>query len=117
MPRGKAKPKKTTTAAIDTSVETLIEMGSTSVVETVGLQTKEQAERSSVPVMEKSRDAEKDTAPVIIVSWSDTSGKRHTKTYSCAEVRINEDKSETLQKSGKKTSVNISIEAQVLEMD
>lgn len=83
--------------------------------EVIKVQTKEQTERKNEPVIEKAKNSEKDTAPQIILSWVGPDGVRRTRTYGCAELRINEDKVETFQKSGIKTVMNISIEAQVIE--
>lgn len=117
MPRGKKNVTPSATPDVADKTVTIISPGSTEAVETVKVKTKEQAERTTPPVVEKSKDAEKNNAPVILVSWTDAGGKRNTYTFTCAEVRISTDKSETLQRSGKKTTVNIAIEAQVLEMD
>jgi hypothetical protein len=117
MPRGKKKITPSSTSdMIDKTVAT-VSNGSTEIVETVKVTTKEQSERLTLPVIEKSKEAERNNAPVILVSWTDANGKRNTYTFTCAEVRIVTDKSETLQRSGKKTVVNIAIDAQVLEMD
>jgi hypothetical protein len=100
----------------DTSVK-IFTPDSTEKVETVELKTKEQVSRSSPAVIEKAKDAEKDTAPVILVHWTDPAGKRHTKTYTCAEIKVVENKNETMTKSTKKTNLFITLEAQVIETD
>lgn len=81
------------------------------------LTTKEELDRSSPPVIEKAKESEKDTAPTIILTWFDSSGKRITRTYTCAQLKIDEYTSETLTKSGKKTIVNLNLEASIIERD
>lgn len=117
MPRGKKNVAPSATPDLSTKTTTAVTLDTVEVTEKTQVSTKEQQTRTSAAVMEKSKNSEKDTAPVILVSWTDASGKRNTYTFTCAEVRIVTDKSETLQRSGKKTTVGISIEAQVLDMD
>ena len=82
---------------------------------TTKVQTKDQIDRKTDPVIEKAKNSEKDTAPTIILSWIAPDGTRRNRTYTCAELRVNQDTVETFQKSGTKTTMNISIEAQVIE--
>lgn len=118
MPRGKRKvPIVSAVPDIESKLVSTLVSNSMEINETVNIQTKEQVDRKSDPVIEKSRGTEKDAAPIVLISWTDTSGKRHTRTYTCAEIRIHEDKSETLQRSGRKTTLGMSLEAQVLEVD
>jgi hypothetical protein len=117
MPQGKKRVSPSTVNTITNQDTIDISSESVSKNESVKIQTKEQIERITEPVMEKSKHVEKDTAPVVLVSWTDTNGKRHTVTYTCAEVRIHQDRSEILARSGKKTTLSMSLEAQVLEVD
>lgn len=116
--RSKADPKATAVQST-VSTATIVTPTSTEIIvsEDSSVQTKEQLERKSNPVQEKVRNAEKDTAPVVIVSWHDSTGKRHTRTYTCAKVDISADTNEHITDGGKKTTVNIVIEAQVCEVD
>lgn len=113
MPRGRKKePEVGETVAVEKEKTSTTVDGS---ITTTSATTKDQTERKSDVVMEKAKSAEKDNAPTILLSWISPSGTRMTRTYTCADIRINEDKTETIQKSGRKTTISISIEAQVLE--
>jgi hypothetical protein len=113
MPRGKKITGRT--GEDITQKQVLVTDGTSS--DTIIVTTPENKERKAPAVLEKTKDLEKDTAPVILISWTDTNGRRNTRTYTCGEVRIAEDRTETLQRSGKKTTLHVSLEAQVLETD
>ncbi len=84
----------------------------------VVVKTDEQVARKSAnrpAVVEKSSDKEKNEGPLLIISWTEN-GKRHTKQYTCAEFHVNEITSKTFLKSGTKTTIDITIEAQVIEV-
>lgn len=117
MARTKNNASKDTRSPTEDSSVKVLTPGSTEAVETTVLETKEQTSRTSPVILEKAKDLEKDTAPSILVHWTDPAGKRHTRTYTCAEVKITENKNETMTKSTKKTNLFISIEAQVLESE
>lgn len=67
-------------------------------------------------VMEKSTENEKDNAPSIICTWTDSQGRRRSKTFTCASMSLLEHKTEQFTKATHKTVLDISIEAQVIEV-
>lgn len=116
MPRGVKKTPKLTGESVSTKT-LAVSPTYTEEIEDTSVQTKEQQERSSAPLLEKTKDSEKDTAPTILITWNDASGKRISRTYTCADIKIREDKSESVTKAaGKKTTIDLCIEAQVLDI-
>ncbi len=109
------------TPHVETTKTTQVEKGSSapSVEQSsVTVRTDEHIARKAVEkpsTLEKSSDKEKDSAAVLIVSWTEN-GKRYTKQYTCASLEVNESISKTFMKSGTKTTVDISVEAQVIEV-
>lgn len=85
--------------------------------QTTKIETKENQSRGSKQVLEKASAAEKDSAPQIVLQYVDQSGQRRTKTFGCASIRLAEYKDQNLSKTGMKTTLNISIEAVVLEVN
>lgn len=84
--------------------------------------TKENEQRAAkgvkaVPPLEKASSVEKDTAPQLIVQYVDANGARKVTTYSCASLRISQYRDQNLSKSGMKTTLNVSIEASVIEVN
>lgn len=113
MPRG----KKSVVAAPSTGLKETIKADGEATEEKQELvvATKEQVDRKTKPVIEKAKDSEKDNAPVIIFSFSDSSGKRQTRTYTCATARLQTFQNEDFNKSGKRTTLTLNIDAEVLE--
>lgn len=79
------------------------------------VQTSENSDRKGKAVMEKAKDSEKDHAPVIIFSYTDSAGRRQTRTYSCASVKLQTFQNEDFTKSSKRTTLTLNIDAEVLE--
>lgn len=113
MPRG----KKSVVAAPSTGLKETVTANSEATEEKQELvvATKEQIQRKVKPTLEKARDSEKDYAPVIIFSFTDASGKRQTRTYTCATARLQTFQNEDFTKSGKRTTLTLNIDAEVLE--
>lgn len=120
MPRGVRNKNKNQKPAELDEVST-IEADDTgsdemSVTEVSSQEGAHRVEAGKTHVQEKTTDKEKDTAPLIIVSWNDASGRRRTKQYTCASLRIQEHKSEEIGKATHKTLLDISIDANVIEV-
>ena len=76
---------------------------------------KENESKKSKRTLEKSSSLDKERAPQIILTYTDANGTKQTKTFGCASLRLSEFKDQEFTKSGPKTTLNISIEASVIE--
>lgn len=117
MARGKKNINPKQTADVEQASAVSLDASGLEASTKTNLSTKEEQLRTNSPVIEKTKQEEKDTAPSIIVSWLDSAGRRITRIYACSELKINEYTSETLTKSGKKTIVNVNLEASVIDRD
>lgn len=88
---------------------------STQVAQTEVTTKGKKSRASKGSVQEKVPKSEKDNSPVIIVSYTDSNGKRISKQFTCDQINLTENCSKTLQRSGPKTVVDIYIEASVIE--
>lgn len=113
-----ARGKKVITGKGGSVDEVVLTTDDSEVTKTV-VQTADDAERKEKgrnTVMEKSTESEKDNAPIVIVTWTDTQGRRRTKQFTCANLSLSEHKSESFTKATHKTVLDISLEAQVIEV-
>lgn len=79
--------------------------------------TPEKVARKNKPsVQEKSTATEKDSAPSIILSYVDSNGRRVTTTFQCDTVKLTQNRDQTFGRSGSKTTLDIYIEASVIEV-
>jgi hypothetical protein len=110
-PDGKlyTKEQLATVVNVDSSDES-----STTKIKTEGAVERELKNKNTV--QEKTSSKEKDSAPSIIVSYINSSGQRVTKTFQCDSIRLFEGKNQKLTKSGLQTTVDITIEASVIEV-
>lgn len=86
---------------------------------TIDIKTQEQVQRNTnkKPVIEeKASKTEKNNAPTLIVSYVSSNGNRITKSFQCACIQMNEDKTTEMMLSGPKTKLHLSVEADVIEV-
>jgi hypothetical protein len=117
MPRGVKNVPSSHKSGIQDSTTITVTRDNEERSSKVKVETKEQESRTEPVPVEKAKPAEKDVAPTIILSWYDGAGKRLTRTYTCAEISINENKRESIKSGPKKTFIDLTIDAQVIDMD
>ena len=76
----------------------------------------EREKTSKPPVQEKAKKKEKDTAPSLIISYIDSTGRRQTKSYQCGSIKLDEFKQTEMMRSGPKTTLHLTVEADVVEV-
>lgn len=73
-------------------------------------------EKKQPSIQEKVTTHEKDSAPSLIISYIDSNGRRITKTFQCDKIKLMQNQSQELMRSGPKTTLDIYIEASVIEV-
>ena len=109
-----------TTKPVEKVSTTSLSQGSFPSLQTLTLSsTKEdkvRKETAKPTVIEKSTNAEKDGGSTLIINYVDGSGAKRSKVFTCASIRLQEFKDQTISRTGPKTTLSISLEAQVIEV-
>ncbi len=73
-------------------------------------------ETAKPAIVEKATINEKDGASTLIINYVDGTGAKRSRVFTCANIRLQEFKDQTISRTGPKTTLNISIEASVIEV-
>lgn len=90
------------------------EQAKSTIIKTPEQQTRESQDKPAI--QEKSTKRERDSAPTIIISYIGSNGQRNTKSFQCANIKLDEYKVTEMMRSGPKTTLHISVEADVVEV-